>query len=80
MTNRIIITKKHEYLLNKLIFRGSFNNRTLRSNNTFDIIAHRTQFIKRSFTYNAIISYNSIDVADKHKSCCLFKKSSKAGC
>lgn len=77
LTHKMIKSNKPLYLLNKLVLRGDINQRTLRSNNQFDIPMHHMQLFKRSFTYNAVKSYNAVSEIYKNKSYFSFKKAIK---
>lgn len=73
--HRLLISGKPSYLREKLIFRFTVHDCNIRNKNILTLPHHSTAIFQRSFTYNSVLCYNSLDSEFKSaSSLSIFKK------
>lgn len=66
LTHSILKTSTPTYLKNKLIFRNTLHAANVRYNYLLNTPNYRTTTFRKSFTYNAVLTYNSLPLKFKN--------------
>lgn len=76
-THRLMLTSIPSYLKEKIVYRNQIHDRNIRSDLTLTMPHHSTALFQRSYTFNAVRSYNNIDNILKCLNIYCFKKKLK---
>lgn len=74
LVHKLLILCKPIYLREKLIFRSYIHNCNIRNKNILTLPHYSTAIFQRSFIYNSVSLYNSLDNQFKSTSMTVFKK------